>query len=103
MKRLSAVQQKQQTAVMAAVTQLETQAQQELAGFVQAWFSFDFENFPSSLLVRLQFAEQSALEAAQSQLLLWQKRLAALLVKKGILVKDLRGHLVMTCQSPDAD
>ncbi len=86
---------------MAAVTSLEQQALAELAGVVQAWFSMEYEAFPGSLLVRLQFAEQAQLEAAQPQLLLWQKRLSALMLKKGYVLKDLRKHLVFTLSGPD--
>jgi hypothetical protein len=101
MKKLSKVQLKQQAAVMAAVTSLEQQALSELAGVVQACFSMDYEAFPGSLLVRLQFAEQAQLEAAQPQLLLWQKRLSALMLKKGYVLKDLRKHLVFTLSGPE--
>ncbi len=86
---------------MAAVTSLEQQALAELAGVLQAWFSMEYEAFPGSLLVRLQFAEQAQLEAAQPQLLLWQKRLSALMLKKGYVLKDLRKHLVFTLSGPD--
>lgn len=101
MKKLSKVQLKQQAAVMAAVTSLEQQALAELAGVVQAWFSMEYEAFPGSLLVRLQFAGQAQLEAAQPQLLLWQKRLSALMLKKGYVLKDLRKHLVFTLSGPE--
>jgi hypothetical protein len=101
MKKLSKVQLKQQAAVMAAVTSLEQQALAELAGVVQAWFSMEYEAFPGSLLVRLQFAEQAQLAAAQPQLLLWQKRLSALMLKKGYVLKDLRKHLVFTLSGPE--
>lgn len=86
---------------MAAVTSLEQQALAELAGVLQAWFSMEYEAFPGSLLVRLQFTEQAQLEAAQPQLLLWQKRLSALMLKKGYVLKDLRKHLVFTLSGPD--
>ncbi len=86
---------------MAAVTSLEQQALAELSGVVQAWFSMEYEAFPGSLLVRLQFAEQAQLGAAQPQLLLWQKRLSALMLKKGYVLKDLRKHLVFTLSGPD--
>ena len=101
MKKLSKVQLKQQAAVMAAVTQLEQLALAELAGVVQCWFSLEYEAFPGSLLVRLQFTDDAALQQAQEQLLSWQKRLSALLLKKGIVLKDMRKHLVFTLNSPD--
>ncbi|KKO44813.1 hypothetical protein WG68_13295 [Arsukibacterium ikkense] len=101
MKKLSKVQLKQQAAVLSAVTALEQQALAEVPGVVQCWFSLEYEAFPGSLLVRLQFAEQAALDAAQPQLLLWQKRLSGLLLKKGFVLKDMRKHLVFTLNSPD--
>lgn len=101
MKKLSVVQQKQQKAVLAAVTAVEEAALAQVPGVVQCWFSLEYEAFPSSLLVRLQLADEDALAAAQPNLLTWQKQLAAQLVKRGIVLKDMRKHLVMTCQSPD--
>ncbi len=101
MKKLSVVQQKQQKAVLAAVTAVEEQALATLAGTVQCWFSMEYEAFPSSLLVRVQLCDDAALSAAQPQLLQWQKALAAQLVKRGIVIKDMRRHLVLTCDSPD--
>lgn len=101
MKKLSVVQQKQQTAVMNAVTILEQQAFAELSGVVQCWFSMEYEAFPGSLLVRVQFTNEAELENAQPQLLLWQKKLSGLLLKKGIVLKDLRKHLVFTCAGPE--
>ncbi|MEH8019869.1 MULTISPECIES: hypothetical protein [Rheinheimera] len=101
MKKLSIVQKKQQQYVMSAVTALEQQALTELAGVVQCWFSFDYEAFPISLLARVQFAEQAALDAAQPQLALWQKRFSGLMLKRGVILKDMRKHLVFTTLSPD--
>ena len=101
MKKLSKVQLKQQAAVLSAVTALEQQAQAELPAVVQGWFSLEYEAFPGSLLVRLQFADGAGLAAAQPQLLIWQKRLSGLLLKKGIVLKDMRKHLVFTLSSPD--
>lgn len=101
MKKLSKVQLKQQAAVLAAVTMLEQQALVEVPGVLQCWFSLEYEAFPGSLLVRMQFGAEPELEAAQPQLLSWQKRLSGLLLKKGIVLKDMRKHLVFTLNSPD--
>ncbi len=102
MKKLSAVQLKQQKAVLAAVTALETQAKAELAGVVQCWFSLEYEAFPSSLLVRVQFVDTPTLTAATPDLLKWQQLNSRLLLKKGIVLKAMRNHLVFTCDAPDA-
>lgn len=101
MKKLSVVQQKQQKAVLAAVTAIEEDALAKLPGMLQCWFSMEYEAFPSSLLVRMQFTDASSLAGAESALLQWQKQLAAQLVKRGIVIKDMRRHLVMTCQGPE--
>lgn len=101
MKKLSAVQLKQQKAVLSAVEALEQQATLELPGFIQGWFSLEYEAFPVSLLVRLQFVSDEALTAAQPHLLVWQKRLSGLMLKKGVILKDMRKHLVFTCMGPE--
>ena len=101
MKKLSKVQLKQQAAVLEAVTALEQQALEALPGTVQCWFSMEYEAFPGSLLVRLQLSNQPYLDQAQTQLLLWQKKLSALLLKKGVVLKDMRRHLVFTLSGPD--
>ena len=100
MKKLSKVQLKQQAAVLAAVNILEEKAIAELNA-MQAWFSMDYDAFPGSLLVRIQFENESEIERASPQLLLWQKRLSALLVKKGIVLKDMRRNLIFTVLGPD--
>lgn len=101
MKKLSKVQLKQQAAVLAAVNALEQQALTELPGTVQCWFSMEYEAFPGSLLVRVQMVEQTALDEAEPTLLIWQKRLSGLLLKKGIVLKDMRKHLVFTLSGPE--
>lgn len=101
MKKLSAVQLKQQAAVLSAVEALEQQAITELPGTVQGWFSLEYEAFPISLLVRLQFNSEEALACAQPQLLIWQKRFSGLMLKKGVILKDMRKHLVFTCMGPE--
>lgn len=101
MKKLSVVQQKQQKAIMAAITALEQQVLAELNGVVQCWFSMEYEALPGSLLVRVQFGAEEQLNTALPQLLSWQKKLSGLLLKKGMVLKDMRKHLVFTCSGPD--
>jgi hypothetical protein len=101
MKKLSVVQQKQQALVLVAVTALEELAIAELPAVVQCWFSLEYEAFPGSLLVRVQFTDETTLAAAQPQLLAWQKRFSGLMLKRGVVLKDMRKHLVFTCMSPD--
>lgn len=101
MKKLSVVQQKQQALVLSAVTALEQMALAELPEVVQCWFSLEYEAFPGSLLVRVQFSTEQALQQAAPQLLAWQKRFSGLMLKRGVVLKDMRKHLVFTLSGPD--
>ncbi|MBQ4811794.1 hypothetical protein J8M20_10625 [Pseudoalteromonas luteoviolacea] len=101
MKKLSKVQEKQQALVLAVADKLEAQALGEIPGMLQCWFDMEFHLFPSSLLLCFQFENEQALEAAKPDLLKWQKRLSAAMVKKGVILKDMRKHLVFTTNGPD--
>jgi hypothetical protein len=101
MKKLSAVQRKQQALVMDVAEKLEQLAASELEGVVQCWFSMEYHLFPSSLLYRLQFADQAAMDNAQPLLPAWQKRVSAMMLKKGVILKDMRLHLVFTISGSD--
>jgi hypothetical protein len=101
MKTLSKVQQKQQELVLTIASTLEQQALAELPGMVQCWFAVEYHLFPGSLLLCFQFETEHALAAAKPDLLKWQKRLSAALLKKGVILKDMRKHLVFTLQGPD--
>jgi hypothetical protein len=103
MKKLSKVQLKQQAAVMAVATTIEEQAFKELQGMEECWFDMDYDAFPGSLLVRLQFKTEADMQASKPNLLIWQKRLSGLLLKKGILLKDMRKHLVFTIADTEED
>lgn len=101
MKKLSKVQQKQQDLVLNVADTLEAQGRQELAGMLQCWFDVEYHLFPGSLLLCFQFEDQTALDAANPELLKWQKRLSAAMLKKGVILKDMRKHLVFTLKGPD--
>lgn len=101
MKALSKVQQKQQDLVMNIANTLEQQALSQLQGMVQCWFSVEYHLFPGSLLLCFQFESEASLNEAQPQLLTWQKRLSAAMMKKGVILKDMRKHLVFTLQGPE--
>jgi len=45
--------------------------------------------------------EDQTLDAANPELLKWQKRLSAAMLKKGVILKDMRRHLVFTLKGPD--
>ncbi len=101
MKKLSKVQQKQQALVLEIADKLEEQARAEIPGMVQCWFDVEYHLFPCSLLLCFQFEDQQHLIAAEPDLLKWQKRLSAALVKKGVVLKDMRKHLQFTLKGPD--
>lgn len=102
MKKLSAVQIKQQALVLNTADTLEKQGLAELPGMLQCWFDVQYHLFPGSLLLCFQFDNEQALAAAKPELLKWQKRLTAAMLKKGVVLKDMRKHLVFTLEAPDS-
>ncbi len=100
MKKLSAVQVKQQALVFDVANKMEAQGHQELRGMMQCWFDVQYHQFPGSLLLRFQFENEEALLAAEPELKKWQKRLSVALLKKGVVLKDMRRHLVFTLAGP---
>jgi hypothetical protein len=103
MKKLSAVQVKQEALVLNIADTLEAKAREELPGMLQCWFDVEYHLFPGSLLLCFQFETESALLAANPELLKWQKRLSAALMKKGVVLKNMRRHLVFTLKGPNDD
>ncbi|GMM67898.1 hypothetical protein MTsDn1_11920 [Alteromonas sp. MTD1] len=101
MKKLSAVQQKQQTLVFSVADTLEAEALKELGGMVQCWFDVQYHDFPASLLLRFQFENEERLSEATPQLKVWQRKLSAALLKKGVILKQGRQHLIFTVESPE--
>ena len=101
MKKLSAVQQKQQTLVFSVADTLEAEALKELGGMVQCWFDVQYHDFPGSLLLRFQFKNEESLNEAAPQLKVWQRKLSAALLKKGVILKQGRQHLIFTVESPE--
>lgn len=101
MKKLSKVQLKQQALVLNVADTLEKQGLAEIPGMLQCWFDVQYHLFPGSLLLCFQFENEHALANAKPDLLKWQKRLSAAMLKKGVILKDMRKHLVFTMQGPD--
>ncbi|KAF7783625.1 hypothetical protein PRUB_a3448 [Pseudoalteromonas rubra] len=101
MKKLSKVQQKQQALVLTVADAIEEQARAEIPGMVQCWFDVEYHLFPGSLLLCFQFEDQATLDAAKPDLLKWQKRLSAAMLKKGVILKDMRKHLTFTLEGPE--
>ncbi|MDC8829279.1 hypothetical protein [Alteromonas gilva] len=102
MKKLSAVQLKQQALLLSVANTLEEQGREALNGMVQCWFEVQYHQFPGSLLLRFQFDNEASLRGAEPELKVWQKRLSAALLKKGVVLKDMRRHLVFTLEGPAA-
>ena len=100
MKKLSSVQLKQQAIVFSIADSIESQGREALPGLVQCWFDVEYHQFPGSLLLRFQFANEDALTAALPEEKVWQKRLSAALLKKGVVLKDMRRHLKFTLEAP---
>ena len=101
MKKLSAVQLKQQALVLDVADTIEAQGREALPGMVQCWFDVQYHQFPGSLLLRFQFESEEALAAAEPELKTWQRRLSAALLKKGVVLKDMRRHLLFTLEGPE--
>lgn len=101
MKKLSKVQIKQQALVLNIADKLEEQARADIPGMLQCWFDVEYHLFPGSLLLCFQFENEQALATAEPELLKWQKRLSAAMLKKGVILKDMRKHLVFTLNGPD--
>ena len=101
MKKLSAVQLKQQALVFSVADKLEEQGREELHGMVQCWFDVQYHEFPGSLFLRFQFENEEALAAAEPDEKKWQKRLSAALLKRGVVFRDKRRHLIFTLAGPE--
>ena len=56
---------------------------------------------PFGFLLCFQFENEQALTAAEPDLLKWQKRLSGAMLKKGVILKDMRKHLIFTLKGPD--
>lgn len=101
MKKLSSVQRKQQAIVSDVCDTIEAQGRESLNGFVLCWFSVEYHQFPGSLLLRFQFDSEQSRAAAEPELKNWQKRLGAMLLKKGVVLRDMRRHLLFTTAGPE--
>lgn len=101
MKKLSSVQLKQQALVFDVADTLEEQAREEIPGMLQCWFDVQYHQFPGSLLLRFQFENSASMQAAEPEIKKWQKRLSAALLKKGVVLKDMRRHLIFTLDGPE--
>ena len=51
--------------------------------------------------VEFQFENEERLSEATPQLKVWQRKLSASLLKKGVILKQGRQHLIFTVESPE--
>jgi hypothetical protein len=101
MKKLSKVQLKQQALVLDVADKIEALGRADIPGMLQCWFDVEYHLFPGSLLMCFQFEDEQALAAAEPDILKWQKRLSGAMLKKGVILKDMRKHLIFTLKGPD--
>ncbi|GEA05536.1 hypothetical protein KUL42_02970 [Alteromonas sp. KUL42] len=83
MKKLSAVQLKQQALVFNVADTLEAQARKEIPGMLQCWFDVQYHQFPGSLLLRFQFENSASMQAAEPEIKKLAKALECSIIKKG--------------------
>jgi len=79
--------------LLAAVKTINGLATEELTGFTNLEHSVQFDLFPGSLLVTCYFEDQAALEKNMSSEKVFQKKLQKLLLKQGIVLKDVKQNL----------
>ncbi|BCE02087.1 hypothetical protein [Marinicellulosiphila megalodicopiae] len=66
---------------------------EELVGFKKLEHTVAFDLFPGSLLVTCYFEDQAALDNSKKDKKIIQKKLVSLLLKQGIVLKDVKQNL----------
>ncbi|MFT6261113.1 MAG: hypothetical protein ACJAYK_002227 [Crocinitomicaceae bacterium] len=79
--------------LVAAIKTVNDQATEELTGFVKLEHTVQFDLFPGSLLVNCYFENQQQLESSMKLEKEYQKKLQKLLLKQGIVLKDVKQNL----------
>jgi hypothetical protein len=85
--------------LVAAIKTVNDQATEELTGFVKLEHTVQFDLFPSSLLVNCYFENQQQLESSMKLEKEYQKKLQKLLLKQGIVLKDMKQNLKFLIQA----
>ncbi len=79
--------------LLGAIKTLNDQAAEELDGLTRLDHTVKFDLFPGSLLVNCHFESQAALEKNMNAEKEFQKKLQKLLLKQGIVLKDVKQNL----------
>jgi hypothetical protein len=85
--------------LVAAIKTVNDQATEELTGFVKLEHTVQFDLFPGSLLVNCYFENQQQLESSMKLEKEYQKKLQKLLLKQGIVLKDMKQNLKFLIQA----
>ena len=79
--------------LLGVINTINEQATEELTGFVKLEHTVQFDLFPGSLLVNCYFESHDALDKNMSNEKVFQKKLLKLLLKQGIVLKDVKQNL----------
>lgn len=85
--------------LVAVIKTVNDQASEELTGFVTLEHTVQFDLFPGSLLVNCYFENQQQLESSMKLEKEYQKKLQKLLLKQGIVLKDVKQNLKFLVQA----
>lgn len=84
------------TKLLGAIKTLSDFADKELEGFIKLDHAVQFDLFPGSLVVTCYFESQAALDKNMSAQKKIQKKLQILLLKQGIVLKDVKQNLIFS-------
>jgi hypothetical protein len=91
--KMSKTMRKMNAKLEGAIKKVNDLAIQELAGFSKLEHIVKFDLFPGSLLVTCYFESQQQLEVSMKLEKEYQKKLQKLLLKQGIVLKDVKQNL----------
>lgn len=82
--------------LLGALKTLNDFAAEELDGYTKLEHTVAFDLFPGSLLVTCYFEDQESLDKNMSEQKILQKKLQKLLLKQGIVLKDVKQNLIFS-------
>ena len=82
--------------LLGALKTLSVFASEELSGFTKLEHTVAFDLFPGSLVVTCYFTDQDALDKNMCEQKTVQKKLQRLLLKQGIVLKDVKQNLIFS-------
>jgi hypothetical protein len=97
--KMSKTMRKMNDKLVAAIKTVNDQASEELTGFVKLEHTVQFDLFPGSLLVNCYFENQQQLESSMKLEKEYQKKLQKVLLKQGIVLKDVKQNLKFLVQA----